>query len=201
MKHEFRPGTMAAKFIELAKPDNDGFSRRVELNELKALGLGFGNGGGWCRSDGPLGKVYNIKRHKEKRRIVAVQLYGFQQLPKQRSVRADIKKKITEGRCVVLDVGETECDHKDGRIYDKPVIAPEKQTLKDFQPMSKRANAAKRSHCTRCKETGKRYDATRLGYTVSQFKGNGDYHGSCVGCYWHDPAEFNRVVSSCGEKC
>ena len=67
--------------------------------------------------------------------------------------------------------------------------------LDDFQPLSKAANNAKRQHCKRCRETGRRFDAKRLGYRVSQFKGNGVYNGMCVGCYWHDPKRFNCEVS------
>ena len=42
---------------------------------------------------------------------------------------------------------------------------------------------------------GKRFDAKRLGYQVSQVRGNGLYNGTCVGCYWHDPLFFNSEVS------
>ena len=54
---------------------------------------------------------------------------------------------------------------------------------------------AKRQHCKSCRETGKRFDARKLGYRIGQFKGNRDYNGSRIGCYWHDPWRFNREVS------
>lgn len=196
MSPRTRPKTKAHLFEVLAEPDEDGFSRRVEIDELELHGLGFGNGGSWCRKDGTLGKIYNIKTYKEKGRIIAVELHGYQQLPSRRSVRADIKREITKQRCAILGTGNPECDHKDGRIYDKPASAPDNQLLEDFQPLSKAANNAKRQHCKRCKETGKRYDATQLGYAVSQFKGDDVYRGTCVGCYWHDPLKFNAAVSS-----
>ncbi len=182
--------------MRLANPDKDGFSRRVGIDELKSHDLGFGNGADWCRKDGALGKQYNIIRHKEKGKIIAVELHGFQQLPSRRSVRADIKREIAKQRCAVLGTSNPECDHKDGRIYDKPASAMDKQSLEDFQPLSKAANAAKRQHCRRCRETGMRYDATQLGYAVSQFKGYREYRGTCIGCYWHDPIRFNTAVSS-----
>ena len=68
-------------------------------------------------------------------------------------------------------------------------------TLDDFQPLSKAANDAKRQHCVECRETGFRFDAKRLGYQVSQVRGNGFYNGTCVGCYWHNPIFFNKEVS------
>ena len=70
----------------------------------------------------------------------------------------------------------------------------DKQSLDDFQPLSKAANDAKRSHCTACKASGKRYDATRLGYSVSFTKG--DFNtANCQGCYWYDPIKFNKEIS------
>ena len=191
----FREGTKAAVFIELARPDQDGFSRKVSLAELEEHGLGMGNGGSWCRRDSALGMRYNIHRELHKGKIVAVALHGFNQLPARRAIRADIKKVIKKQRCAVLDTGHPECDHKDGRIYDKPVMEMSQQSEEDFQALSKAANMAKRQHCRKCKETGQRYDARNLGYSIPQFKGNGIYRGSCVGCYWHDPRAFNRAVS------
>ena len=69
------------------------------------------------------------------------------------------------------------------------------QSLKDFQPLSKAANDAKRSHCKICISTGKRYDAKRLGYSVSFTKGDFDTD-NCHGCYWYDPVKFNNEVSA-----
>lgn len=62
---KFRPGSMAALFLELAKPDELGFSRIVAVNEFigKYEKLQFGNGGSWIRKDGSLAKHYNIRRH------------------------------------------------------------------------------------------------------------------------------------------
>lgn len=54
-------------------------------------------------------------------------------------------------------------------------------------------NYAKRQHCRRCRETGQRFDAKQLGYPVGQTKGNGQYRGTCVGCYWYDPKAFNSA--------
>ena len=74
-------------------------------------------------------------------------------------------------------------------------MTPDEIKPDDFQPLSKTANNAKRQHCKICRETGKRFDATRLGYSVKQYKGNQKYEGSCIGCYWYDPLMFNKKVS------
>lgn len=181
-------------FFELAgEIDKDGFSRKVYVAEFvgKYQSLVFGNGGDWCRSDGHLGKIYNIVRHKEKGRIVYVELHGFNKNPVNKSIPAWISKHIKKERCRVLHTGNPECDHKDGR-YDDPKL--DDPSLDMFQPLSKGANDAKRQHCKVCEETGQRFDASLLGYPVGQVKGNGTYRGTCVGCYWYDPFEFNKSM-------
>lgn len=185
-------------FIKLARPDNDGFSRRVSVDEFKGryARLRFGNGADWARDDGTLARTYNINRIKEKTgRIIAVELHGYKKNPINKEIPANIAKKIRKNRCVVLATGKTEVDHKDGRRDDPRLQDPTKVKEDDFQPLSKAANNAKRQHCKTCRETGKRFNAAQLGYAVSQWKGNGEYRGTCVGCYWHDPFRFNKEVS------
>lgn len=189
--------TLGDLFLELAQPDSDGFSHPVSVSEFtgRYARLTMGNGGGWCRDDGPLARSFNIKRIKERGRIVAVELQGRKKQPIEKPIPARIKRAITSKPCAVLAVGTVECDHKDGRRDDPRLGDIDRVTQDDFQPLSKAANNAKRQHCKSCRETGKRFDATRLGYRIGQFKGNGDYNGSCIGCYWHDPWRFNREVS------
>lgn len=196
----FREGSLASLFLELAKPDVDGFSRRVPTEEFvnDYEGLRLGNGGSWCRDDGPLAREFNVYRIKEKGKIVAVQLHGRKKQPILKPIPADIKAKIVAQRCAVLNTSNPECDHKDGRRDDPRLNDPALVTIDDFQPLSKAANNAKRQACRECRETGKRFDATMLGFTVAQIpgKGNGFYRGSCIGCYWYDIHEFNQSVSA-----
>ena len=77
----------------------------------------------------------------------------------------------------------------DWRLNDKSL-----QQLDDFQPLCKTANDAKRGHCKKCRETGKRYDAKRLGYSESYTYGTANSK-TCVGCYWYDPIAFNKEIS------
>ena len=95
----------------------------------------------------------------------------------------------------MLATGSTQCDHKDGRLDDPRLSDINLVTIDDFQPLSRAANDAKRQHCIECRDTGNRFDAKRLGYSVSQVRGDGKYNGTCVGCYWHDPMFFNAEVS------
>ncbi len=190
------PPSKADLFLELARPDAQGFSRAVAVSEFtgRYAGLRFGNGGSWARDDGGLAKRYNVRRCKEKGRIVSVELQGEKKTPIHKGIRTDIQQHYKNSRCVVLDISQVECDHKDGRRDDPRLNDLTKQTIDDFQPLSKAVNNAKRQHCKRCRETNNRYDATRLGYAVSQVKGNGVYNGTCIGCYWYDPVEFRQLA-------
>ena len=195
-----RKGSKSALFFELAPPDKQGFSRKVSVSEFvgKYQILQFGNGGDWVRDDGTLGKRFNIRRHKEGRgnSITAVELQGYKKSPIEKPIPTRIRDQLQNQRCVILGTSNVEIDHKDGRRDDPRLNDPERVTLDDFQPMSKAANNAKRQHCKTCRETDKRFDARRLGFLIAQFKGNGQYNGTCIGCYWHDPQEFIRVVSA-----
>ena len=88
---------------------------------------------------------------------------------------------------------------KDGMKDDWRLNDKEMQKIEDFQPLSKTANDAKRQHCKKCLETGKRYNAKKLGYSESYTFGN-EKSKTCVGCYWYDPIAFNKEISKNFEK-
>ncbi len=184
-------------FLELAKPDKEGFSPPVGIERFIGpyKGLILGNGGSWCRETSALGKEFNIRRIKEGNKIVAVELHGYKKLPIEKPIPNDIKRTIGKKRCVVLATSRVEVDHKDGH-RDDPRLSDITQVIEDdFQPLSKAANNAKRQHCKECRKTDKRFDARRLGYSRGYVRGDKVYSGSCVGCYWHDPYFFNQEIS------
>lgn len=81
---KLRKGSKPPLFIELAEPDDLGFSRPVSITEFegKYESLKFGNGGDWIRKDGTLSRYYNIRRHFEgKGKITHVELQGFRKVP------------------------------------------------------------------------------------------------------------------------
>lgn len=187
-KHPFRTDSHADKFCKVSNVDwNTGYSDDVPTYELIESGFTFGNGGGWCRSDGPLGKVFNITRTHKHGKIISVRLDGFNKGIQSSRIDNAIRKVFKGARCVVLYIGGNyiEIDHKDGRKDDSNVDVC--QDSADFQPMHKTVNVAKRGHCKNCVATGIRFDATQLGYSGSQWVGDNVYRGSCVGCYWYDP--------------
>lgn len=184
-------------FLDFAKPDSDGFTEDISLEDLIKIDPRFatGNGGSWCRSDGFL-KDYNIVRKLEKNRIVSVKLEGKNNVMKDRRIKEEIRRKIVAKPCAILGVNAgVQCDHRNGKYNDKTVANVETQDLKDFQPLSRAANTAKRTHCKKCKLDGSRFDARVLGYNVGWTKGD-EKTATCVGCYWNGPIEFNAEISS-----
>lgn len=192
--------TKVELFEELAEIDDDGYSRWVSVNEFvgKYQGLQLLNGAGWSRDDGPFGKKYIIERNKNitpGNKTDAIRTIGFNNGNYTQHIRADIKKIIKSKRCVILGTSNPEVDHKNGMKNDNRVMCNEDQKLTDFQPLSKAANDAKRQFCKECKKSGIRYDAKKLGYPMSYYKGGSKHNGeenACIGCFWFDPIEFRK---------
>ncbi len=197
------------KFLEYAKPDKNGWTEVIHVEELnkhfKTTEFTTNNGGAWCRSDTPLLSKYNVERIKgvvtneqgrKVSRIIALQLKGLKESDSNRAIRDDIREIIKLRKCVILQTAsDIQVDHK-ARLETTPhVMKKETQGLDDFQALCRAANAAKRGHCQACKDTKIRFDATVLGYSVSQWTGGHKFNNSCVGCYWYDPVEFNAQVS------
>lgn len=200
INHKFTPQLLGRVYLIVNPPDEDGFSKEITIAKLTEYHPSFrtSNGGDWCRSDNSfLGKKYIIKRIKESGRIYAVKLDGFNKgLKINQSIRSDITNAIKKMNCAILDISkDIEVDHKNGKKDEHYMNNLNQQSMDDFQPLSKAANDAKRTHCIRCKKSGKRFDAKRLGYSHSFTKGDFDTD-NCQGCYWYDPKKFNKEISS-----
>ncbi len=196
-------GMIFEVYADITYDENDPascFSREVSIEELKAIHPDFEstNGCQWARSDNSyLGKKYIINRPKTKGKVSAIKLDGAnnKSIKRNRSIKSEIVNSISKKRCSILDVGTNiEIDHKDGHydVLTNQDIATQKES--DFQPLSKAANDAKRSHCKKCVVSGKRYNATALGYTHGFIFGDEDTK-TCQGCYWYDPKYFNKIIS------
>ncbi len=189
------PKTLKDIFLELANPDENGFSREVSIEELAAIDSRFitRNGGDWCRSDAF--PDYEVRRIKKSNKIVAVKLDGMAKHKISRAINPKIKEAIRKLPCVVLaHTSQVEVDHKDGKYDDRRIDSIDSQKESDFQPLSRAANLAKRQHCKTCKEDQSRFDAKRLGYSESFLTGDAQTR-SCLGCYWYDPKKFNEEIS------
>lgn len=194
-------------FLDLAKPDEKGFSRWVDVSEFigEYSRLVFGNGADWARSDGTLAKAYIIEFDKTisaGNRIDRVRLNGINIKEEgTQQIRTDIRNVIIKQNCVILGTShktnkEIEVDHKNGRKNDLRVMNLKTQVLSDFQPLSKAANDAKRQACKVCKKTDQRFDAKKLGYNYSVIEGEllYDHELGCEGCFWYDPIEFRKKL-------
>ena len=192
--------TKTELFLQLAQPDENGYSRWVNTSEFvgEYAGLQFGNGASWARKESTLAKRYIIEFDKSitpGNSINRIRLNGLNNGDYSQHIRADIKRAISSQRCVVLGTSNPEVDHKNGMKNEDRVMRNEDQKISDFQPLSKAANDAKRQFCKECRRTGIRYDAKKLGYPMSFYSGGTalkDTEDACVGCYWYDVLEFKR---------
>ncbi|MBP5444816.1 MAG: hypothetical protein J6Y28_01465 [Acholeplasmatales bacterium] len=196
-EYEITSDILGMVFEKLYVTDT-GFSADIDIEDLVGIHPAFRtkNGSTWNRDYvSYLGRKYNLVRGHTGGKISSVRCDGPLKNPRAVKIRKDIWDKVTKKNCVILDIASNvECDHKDGLKDDWKVADPKMQVVDDFQPLCKTANMAKKDHCTKCKKTGKRYDAKRLGYSVSFLYGD-ENTKSCVGCYWYDPLKFNEVVS------
>lgn len=202
----FSPQTLGMLFERIADinyNENDPmscFSKEITIDTLTNIHPGFRstNGCQWARSDNSyLGKRYIIIRKHKNGKVFSVKLDGpnNKSIKRNRSIKKEIVDIISKQRCSILDIGsQIECDHKDGHYDVLTNQSIDTQKLSDFQPLSKAANDAKRSHCIKCIQSGKRYDAKRLGYSQSFIVGD-ENTKSCQGCYWYEPKYFNKIIS------
>lgn len=197
-------------FLELAKPNEKGVSRWVDVTEFtdKYTELQLGNGGSWCRKSSILARKYIVEFNKAKTKgnsIDSIRLNGFNSDDSfKQAIRKDIKDFYKTQNCVMLGINgnsentKIEIDHKDGRKDDWRVSNSQTQRFEDFQPLCKAANDAKRQICKRCKETDKRWDAKNIkGNPYSFYDGDENYTNElgCKGCYQYDPVEYRKTCT------
>jgi hypothetical protein len=190
------------------RPDSKGFSRYVSKVEMVSAfpQLEHKNGCDWGRKSGGLARKYKIEFRYSGKEVAGYQLVGLAEDNNARPIRKDIKDRIVEAPCVVTgvsasfsDVGRIECDHKNGRYDDDRLDEASSQYVTDFQPLHRNVNLIKRSHCKRCEQTGKRFDATTIGFSAPWTQGSAtrpENPKGCIGCYWHDVKDFHAKISA-----
>lgn len=195
-------------FLKLARPDDNGVSRWVSVDEFvgKFKELKLGNGGSWCRKSSALAKKYVVEFDKTQstgNSIDAIRLNGFNENETfNQAISSEIKKYYKDKPCVMLGIIGTsentkiEIDHKEGTKNSQRVSNISTQKLEDFQPLTKAANDAKRQICKRCQETDKRFDATCIkGFPMPYYRGNSSLKESgCIGCYQYDPVAYREEL-------
>lgn len=196
-------------FLELAVPNEQGFSRWVSVLEFvgKYKKLQLGNGGSWCRANSNLAKEYVVEFDKNitnGNSIDRIRLSGFNDKKiLNQNIRKEIKDFYKTQKCVMLGVNgdsentKIEIDHKEGRKNNHRLSNLAEQKLTDFQPLSKAANDIKRQICKKCKETNKRWSAKNIkGNPYDFYIGDENYSEElgCKGCYQYDPVEYRKVI-------
>ncbi|GAA8110781.1 hypothetical protein HpNP41_10210 [Helicobacter pylori] len=161
-------------FLELAQPDKNGVSRWVSVIEFieKYQGLQLGNGGSWCRNNSSLAKEFILEFDREQapgNSIDRIRLNGYNtRCVFNQSIRQNIKNYYKQQCCAMCGVRgnsentQIEVDHKDGRKNDLRVSDLNTQDFDDFQALCKACNDKKRQICKKCKESGYRFDATKI---------------------------------------
>lgn len=131
-------------FLKLAKPDKNGISNWVSVNEFIGdyKDLALGNGGSWCRKSSTLVKKYNVEFDKSQTKgnaIDRIKPNGFNtQKTFNQAIRQDIKDFYKNQKCVMLGVcGKSEntileIDHKDGCKNNVRVSSLQRPTLRRF---------------------------------------------------------------------
>jgi len=208
-KQEFKQGSKAYRFLELANPDSNGYSNAISVDKFVGNNsdLKFGNGANWARGSSKIARTFNLEFIKSEdvgQPTIALKLNGYKKTidTNTQNIRKDIVNEISKKRCIILGTNRSadkkiEVDHKDGRKDDSRVMNTKTQKVEDFQPLTKPANDAKRQFCKECKETNLRYDAKKyMGYTVSFTQGDINYTDElgCNGCFWYDPIAFRQEL-------
>lgn len=194
-------------FIKLSQIDENGCSSDVYIKDLREKNLTDKekdflvlHGNKWGRQ---VAKYFNVTYRRvggKNSKIIGWKCEGFNVEDNgTRMIRKDIRDYYSDKPCAHTGLPNRkhkkhEIDHKNGRYNDKNVLKLESQTNSQFQPLCREANLWKRSECDKCGETGCRFDAKKLGYSVSYTKGNRDYE-SCEGCYLFDPLDFKSKLS------
>jgi hypothetical protein len=191
--------TQLELFLELAKPDENGVSRRIYAYEFvgRYSCLRSGNGYKWPER---LQGSYEFTRDG-RGDDWSIKLTGFCNKEVTRGIRREIHDIISRRSCEHtgysnLSSDRIEVDHRNGRYDDERVLNLDTQRLDDFMALSRRANLQKREHCKKCKIYDFRFDARKLGYNVGWVEGREYYEDEvgCKGCYWYSPMEFRKSL-------
>ncbi len=182
----------------MAVDKDTGVSDWHSIKKLEAE-VGFplqGNGSAHLQKDRGIGLTYEIEKSPTVGKIVQVRCVGFasrRHTHKAKNIPEEVRRFLKGSPCA--SCGTTngiEIDHKDG---NKQELA--NPTKEDFQALCEHCNKIKRERCKKCNETGRRFDATSLGYSVSYTYGNSRFDKKeprCRGCYYSSPFDFRQQL-------
>ncbi len=138
----------------------------------------------------PQGLLWDIVREgKGHSKVLRVRCVGID--PKQdhhihSTIRSDIRNEIKARPCIITGSNSLiEVDHRAGNKTHPLHIHtddPNKQTVDDFQPLTKALNDIKREACKKCVATGHRPERPPFLGGGPMISGEG-----CFGCFWMQP--------------
>lgn len=134
--------------------------------------------------------------------LVAWQLYGYTVSyddPK-RNAPQFVRDELSKKPCVFsLSTGsKLQFDHKFGREDQRQYPKPADVSTQDFQPATRGRNIWKKGQCQKCRNSNKRFDARRFGFSAGWTEGGEKFVGAkegCRGCYLFDPQAFCAEIS------
>ena len=190
----------------VANPDDKGQSITVYLNMLNGTNLSRehnSNGQTYLRTDTSwLFEKYDVDINRlnggDNGKIISFRLNGFTKNKlKNKQIRKDIRVELSKERikCPHSGLRIDNYDHKNGRYNNPRVLDLKTQIKEDIQGLHHTSNITKRTHCSICKKTTMRFDATILGYDRPYTVGGKEHDGSpngCIGCYWYDVLDFTQ---------
>lgn len=164
-----------------------GWINLQKFDELLFLKYGWktsGNGNTHIQNDRGLGTYFHIEKDRDANRAGGFGYFRLAGYKPQRQTKHKATTKV-DGPCAVCgSASNVQSDHKNGRHTQGEQHG--------YQPLCAACNARKRSVCKVCTATGRRFDATTIGYPETWTSGTENYnpkHG-CAGCYWFDIADF-----------
>lgn len=135
-------------------------------------------------------------------RIIAIKLEGYlPPCPRKNSVPNGMREMLVAAGipavCAISGTRDVEVDHKQGRP-DGPNGWQSGADPTLYQFLSPANNGVKKSACKQCVKTGKRFDATMLGFARPWTEGGAIYNPQqgCKGCYWFDVRAFHAPATA-----
>jgi hypothetical protein len=192
--------TNRSKAIALFKPDSDGHSRWVSVNEFKDAGLSWSNNGNLRR-----GKAFNLRDiNWEVRRVAGgrsavthLKMCGWNKSDEfVQTINSSIKIAFESDRfcnlsLVPIPQEDREIDHRYG-FKNHPdyveMYSTSNQGVEGFQLLHRSLNLLKRQMCNRCVETGERPRHPNRGFAEGNEKLAARF--PCSGCYLAEPEKF-----------
>lgn len=190
----FRPNAMGVSRWVGYQELRDFYKKHDPENPERALALfggPGGNGSNFFTRPSYAAAEFNIESRPAHRRE-QTRFNGLSSsiAPSNQTIPASVRREISSQDCAFTGKHDTTIvvDHKDGRHNTAS------DNIGDYQALTQAINKLKATHCNRCKNSNRRFDARELGYAIGWIHGDAVYNGTCAGCYWYDIHYFRSSL-------